>query len=140
MIQAAAFPFSYTFGAYRLHEISKWYTYGLNFNFLHNGWLASTMAYEALPAEYKQMLEDVRDAQYKAARAAFEEADAKWIPEYDARMERITITPEMVTEFQAIGGKPVWDKWVAETSAKGLPAQEALDLVLASAAKHADAK
>jgi len=140
VIQAAAFPFSYTFAAYRLHEISRWYTYGLNFNFLHNGWLANKASYDALPAEYKQMLEDVRTAQYEVAREAFKEADAKYIPEYDKRLERITISPEMLAEYQAIGGKPVWEKWIADTAAKGLPAQEAFDLVLASAAKHADAK
>lgn len=140
VIQAASLPFSYTFGAYRMHEICKWYTYGIGIGTTHNGWVTSVKAYESLPAEYKQMLEDVTAAQYDAARAAFEEADAKWIPEYDKRLERITISPEMLEELRTVGGKPVWEKWVADATAKGLPAQEALDLLLASAAKHADAK
>ena len=37
--------------------------------------------------------------------------------------------------FRAIGGKPVWDKWIAESAAKGVPAKELFDLVMASAKK-----
>ncbi len=32
-------------------------------------------------------------------------------------------------------GKPVGDKWVADTEAKGLPGKEALDLVLSLTTK-----
>ena len=41
----------------------------------------------------------------------------------------------MLKTFQEKAGKPVWDKWLAETKAKGLPAQEGLDLILATAKK-----
>jgi hypothetical protein len=44
-----------------------------------------------------------------------------------------------LARFRAIGGKPVWDKWVSENAAKGVPAQELLNLIL-DTAKKASAK
>jgi len=138
--QAASFPFSYSFGAYRLHEVSSWYTYGLQFGIIHNALLASDQAYEALPEEYKQLLEDAREGQYEASKAAYREADEKFIPIFDQTLQRVTITPEQQKEYQEIAGRPVWNRWIEETSAKGLPAQEAIDLIIASAEKHSQAR
>ncbi len=57
-------------------------------------------------------------------------------PMFDkAGLERITFTPEMIAAFQEKAGKPVWDKWVQENEAKGLPAKETLDFVLKTIAK-----
>ena len=36
-------------------------------------------------------------------------------------------------KFADLGAKPVWDAWVKENAAKGVPAQELLDLVLKEA-------
>ncbi len=38
-------------------------------------------------------------------------------------------------KFEQAGAQPVWKSWVAESSAKGVPAQELLDMVLAEAEK-----
>lgn len=134
--EAASFPFTYSFGAYRLHEVSKWYTYGFQFGFVHNAVTVSAPDYQRLPAEYKQILLDAKPAAYKAWRAAYAEADQKWLPIFDQLgLERITFTPEMSAEVQKIAGKPVWDKWVAEMEAKKLPGRETLDRVLAAAKK-----
>lgn len=128
---AASFPFSYAFAAYKLHQVSKWYTMGMRIGIVNNSWVFSKSAYDKLPAEYKKMLEDVREAQYAVGKAVYKAADEKNIPEFDkAGLERITFTPEMADAFQAKGGKPVWDAWVKENSARGLPAKEALDLIL----------
>jgi len=42
----------------------------------------------------------------------------------------VKITPEMRDKLIATAGKPVWDKWVADMEAKGLPGKEALGMVL----------
>jgi TRAP-type mannitol/chloroaromatic compound transport system substrate-binding protein len=133
--QAASFPFAYSFGTYRLHEVSKWYTFGMQPGIINNGWTVSKTAYDALPAEYKKMLEDARPGQYAAVIAAYKAEDEKWIPIYDKTLERLTFTPELLKQFVDKAGKPIWEKWVADNKAKGLPAQEALDLILATAKK-----
>lgn len=140
MFQAASFPFSYSFAAYKLHEVSKWYTVGMQFGVVNNSWVFAKSAYEKLPAEYKKLLEDARPGQYKAGKEVYRLADEKNLPLFDKMgLERINFTPEMLKPYQEKGGKPVWDKWVEENKAKGLPAQEALDLILKTA-KEAHAK
>src|SRR3546814_18916943 len=56
MIDAVAFPFAYTFGAYRTYEVSNWYTVGLNPGIVTTAIPVTPTAWEGLPAEYKKML------------------------------------------------------------------------------------
>ncbi len=135
--QAASFPFTYSFTAYKLHEVSKWYTHGMRLGIVHNSLNFNIKAWNALPAEYKKILEDARAEAYKLQREAYAAADEKSFPLFEKRkLEVITITPEMREKLISVAGKPVWDKWVAETEAKGLPGKEALDLVLSLIKKH----
>jgi TRAP-type C4-dicarboxylate transport system substrate-binding protein len=129
--QAASFPFSYAFAAYKLHEVSKWYTMGMQFGIVNNAWVFSQTAYAKLPSDYKKLLDEAKPEFYRLAKEAYRKADERNIPMFDkAGLERITISPEMLAAFEQKAGKPVWDKWVADNKAKGLPAQEALDVVL----------
>jgi TRAP-type C4-dicarboxylate transport system substrate-binding protein len=135
--QAASFPFTYSFTAYKLHEVSKWYTQGMQLGIVHNSLNFNIKAWNALPAEYKKILEDARPEAYKLQREAYAAADEKSFPLFEKRkLEVIKITPEMRDKLISIAGKPVWDKWVAETEAKGLPGKEALELVLSLIKKH----
>ncbi len=56
--QAASFPFAYSFTAYKLHEVSKWYTLGMQLGIVHNPVVLSQTAWKALPDEYKKILEE----------------------------------------------------------------------------------
>ena len=135
--QAASFPFTYSFTAYKLHEVSKWYTLGMQLGIVHNSVVLSQTAWKALPPEYKKILEDARPEAYRLQREAYEEADKKSFPMFEKRkLEVIKVTPEMRDKLIATAGKPVWEHWVAETEKKGLPGKEALEKVL-SLAKQA---
>jgi hypothetical protein len=46
------------------------------------------------------------------------------------KWEIIPISAEESAKWQAIAGKPIWDQWVKEVEAKGLPGKKALDLHL----------
>lgn len=139
-VQSVALPFAYAFSAYKLYEVSKWYTMGMQFGIVNNAWVFSKTALDKLPAEYKKLLEEARPGLYKVAKEAYRKADERDIPMFDkAGLERITIDPETLKTFEQKAGKPIWDKWVADNKAKGLPAQEALDLVL-KVAKEASSK
>lgn len=131
--QAASFPFSYSFAAYKLNEVSKWYTFGMHFGIVNNAWVFSQTAYAKLPAPYKKLLEEAKPEFYKVAKEVYRKADERNIPMFDKTLERITFTPETLAPFVEKAGKPVWEKWVATNKAKGLPAQEALDMVLKTA-------
>ena len=65
---------------------------------------------------------------------AYGEADDKYLAEFKKKnLEFITYSKEDLAEFQKVGGKPVWDEWVAEKSKQGVPAQELLNLILDTA-------
>jgi TRAP-type C4-dicarboxylate transport system substrate-binding protein len=129
--QAASFPFTYSFTAYKLHEVSKWYTLGMQLGIVHNSVVLSQSAWKALPDEYKKILEEARPETYRLQRAAYEEADKKSFPMFEKRkLEVVKVTPEMRDKLIAIAGRPVWDQWVADAEKKGLPGKEALEKVL----------
>ena len=130
--QAASFPFTYSFTAYKLHEVSKWYTLGMQLGIVHNSVVISQTAWKALPDEYKKILEDARPETYRLQREAYEEADKKSFPLFEKRkLEVIKVSPEMRDKLIATAGRPVWEQWAAETEKKGLPGKEALEKVLA---------
>ena len=129
--QAASFPFTYSFIAYKLHEVSKWYTLGMQLGVVHNSLVLSQTAWKALPEEYRKILEEARPEAYRLQRLAYEEADKKSFPLFEKRkLEVVKVTPEMREKLIATAGRPVWDQWVAEAEKKGLPGKAALDKVL----------
>jgi TRAP-type mannitol/chloroaromatic compound transport system substrate-binding protein len=135
VVQAWSFPYSYTFGAYRLHEISEWYTTNFQPGTNHCPTVINLRAYKKLPDEYKALLDEAIPLAYKALVAAYEAADKKWIPIYEARkgLTEIRFEQADLDAVEAKAGKPVWDEWVAERNAAGQPGQEVLDAVLAAA-------
>lgn len=136
VFEAASFPFSYGFGTYRLHEVSKWYTRGLQLGIVHNALTLNRTEYEKLPAEYRQLLDEVKAENYRVLKEAYAKEDEKWLPIFrQLGLQEVTITPEALAEIKEKAAKPVWEKWVADTEAKGLPGQEILDFVLAEAKK-----
>ena len=137
VFQAASFPFSYTFGSYKLHEVSKWYTFGLQLGTIHNAFILSATAFQKLPAEYRQLMVDAKAQYYVTLREAYESEDRKWIPIFEkVGLERITITPDMLAQFQEKAAKPVWDKWVTEMEQKGLPGRQTFDFVFDAGTKY----
>ncbi|MDP2916498.1 MAG: TRAP transporter substrate-binding protein [Dehalococcoidia bacterium] len=51
-------------------------------------------------------------------------------------MTSINLDPGEEQKWIDVGGKPIWDKWVAEMKAKGLPGQKVLDELLQIQAKY----
>jgi TRAP-type C4-dicarboxylate transport system substrate-binding protein len=132
VVQAASFPYSYTFGAYRLHEIGKWFTEGLQPGTLHCPFVLGQGAYDRLPAEYKKLMQDAVAINYKALGDAYDETDKKWIPIYKQTMEVITYTEEQHKAFEKVGAEPVWKDWVESNKGK-FDSQAVLDFVLKTA-------
>ncbi len=135
VVQAWSFPYSYTFGAYRLHEVATWYTTNFQPGTNHCPSVIGLRAYAKLPDEWKQLINDAIPVAYEALVKAYEEADKKWIPIYqaNANLKEIRFDPENLAKVQEVAGRPVWDEWVAEREAEGLPGREILDQVLAAA-------
>jgi TRAP-type mannitol/chloroaromatic compound transport system substrate-binding protein len=135
VVQAASFPFSYSFGSYRLHEISDWYTEGMQLGSVNCPIIINQQVYDELPAEYQTLLEEAIPIAYEAYDKAYAEADTKWVPIFKERLEVVKYSPEQLGEFRQRAAEPVWDEWVAANKDK-FDAQAALDFVLNTAAKY----
>jgi TRAP-type C4-dicarboxylate transport system substrate-binding protein len=136
VFRAVAFPFSYSFAAYKINEIGKWFTTNLAPGANNCPTVINTESYAALPAQYKKLLEDAREKAYVALKTAQKEADDKNIPAWKAKGLIEIVYPEAeLKAFTEKGARPVWDSWTKANEAKGVKAKELLDFVLAEAAK-----
>lgn len=134
-VDAIGFPYSYTFAAYKLDEVADWVTTNMKLGTVNCPTVFSKTKYDALPDQYKKLLEDLKEGAYKAIEAAYIEKDkkneAKW-GAANSKVKMIKIPEDQMAEFRKIAGKPVWDKWVADNKGK-IPSQELLDLVFKTA-------
>ncbi|NKC11393.1 MAG: C4-dicarboxylate ABC transporter substrate-binding protein [Gammaproteobacteria bacterium] len=134
-VDAIGFPYSYTFSAYKLEEVADWVTTNMKLGTVNCPTVFNTDAYAALPAQYKQLLEDLKPGAYAAMAADYQKKDeqneAKWSGA-DSRIKMIRIPDNEMAEFRKLAGRPVWDQWVKDNEGE-LPAQELLDLVLKAA-------
>jgi TRAP-type C4-dicarboxylate transport system substrate-binding protein len=134
-VDAIGFPFSYTFAAYKLDEISTWYTSNLSAGNVNCIMAMRNDAYDELPKQYKTILEEVKDGSYQAMIDAYAAKDkvnlAKW--RADPKITEVVFSEEDLAKFREAGGKPVWDKWVEENKDDVPNAQELIDLVLKTA-------
>ena len=134
-VDAIGFPFTYTFHAYKLDEIGTWYTSNLAAGNV-NCFMADRIdAYEKLPKEYQQIMEEVKGGAYNAMIESYAAKDkvnlANW--RKNPKMTEVRFSEEDLDKFRELGGKPVWDKWVADNKDEVPTAQELIDLVLKTA-------
>lgn len=132
-VEAASFPSTYAHAAYKIHEVGSWFTTNLSPGTQACPTLINRNAWAQLPAQYQKLFEEARPQVKQALVKAYGAADEKNLPLFKRRLTFVTYTPAELAKFHQLGAKPVWDAWVAEMSAKGIPARELLDLIFASA-------
>ena len=135
VVDGASFPLS-NFGPYRLHELSKWYTVGMPTASSHAAMIINQRAYNSLPAAYRKLLDEGRAAGYVAQKQAYKDDLEKWVAEYKkAGLTEIRISEADRQAMVDRAAKPIWDAWIAETTAKGVDARAVLDFIIAEAQK-----
>jgi len=91
-------------------------------------------AYNSLSDKNKKILTDAIDAGYAALDKAYSASIDKYTPQADKQgIKKITYSEADLNAFRKAAAQPVWDQWIKEANAVGLPAQELLDLVLKTA-------
>jgi TRAP-type C4-dicarboxylate transport system substrate-binding protein len=136
VFRAAAFPYTYAFAAYKIHEIARWFTTNLTPGANNCPTVANIEAYEALPPQYKKLVQDGKDIGYKALFKAQQVADEKNLAEWGKRgLVAIKYTDAELKKFTDNGAAPVWNSWVKEAESKGVPGKQLLDAVLAETEK-----
>jgi len=127
-LDAAAFPFTYAHVSFKISDEAEWYTSNLTPGTSECSWVLNKTAYEALPPGYQKLLMDSREMVMDVEQAAYAKADAKNLPEFEKKMEKIIYTNEELKRFKEVAGKPVWDAWIAANKDK-FDAQGVFDAV-----------
>ena len=113
-MDAASFPFTYSHVAYRIHEVSHWFTGNLSPGTADCPLAFSQTAYAALPVVYKQLLADVKEEVVLAQIQAYVDVDARNLPMLRARLREIRYSDDQLAAFRARAGKPVIEEWIAQ--------------------------
>ncbi len=134
-VDAVSFPTTYAHASYKSYEIGSWYTTNLAPGTVACPTLINRNAWAQLPPQYQKLMLDLRPRVRDALIAAYHQADEKNIPLFKRKLTFVTYTPAELAEFRKVGAQPVWDKWVAEMGAKGIPSKELLQLIVDTSAK-----
>jgi TRAP-type C4-dicarboxylate transport system substrate-binding protein len=127
-VDLAVFPWTDSFGVYRLHEVSKFATTGAAMRGTACFSVVSVDAWNRLPQDLKDMYPHVQAAAEKAYFDAYEAADRRWLPVFGERLEIVSFPPEE-REKLVTAARPIWEQWAAEKDREGLPGTEMLRFV-----------
>jgi TRAP-type C4-dicarboxylate transport system substrate-binding protein len=133
-IDSFGFPYSYAFGAYKLHEVSKYVTEGVAMAGFMCFQGISLTAWNKIPDKLKAMVPKLQQDANKAMIAAYEKADSKWIPIFKKRLE-VSEFPASERKKLAEGAAKIWTDWAKQQDAKGRPGTKILEFVKAEVAK-----
>ncbi|MDX1715567.1 MAG: TRAP transporter substrate-binding protein DctP [Anderseniella sp.] len=113
-MDAASFPFTYSHVAYKIPEVSDWYTSNMSPGTSDCPVLFSKSAYEALPEQYQKLLMDVRSEAADAQIQAYIDIDKKNLPMLEQKLKKVVYTDEQLAEFRKMASKPVIEEWIKE--------------------------
>lgn len=128
-VDVVFFPYSYAHAAYKIDEVSDWFTTNLAPGTSECPIVFNKTAYEALPQQYKDLLEELKPELRDVYKTAYEEADAEFVPRFTERLTPVEFTEEQIATFREKGGRPVWEAWV-EANKDDFDAQALLDRTL----------
>jgi TRAP-type C4-dicarboxylate transport system substrate-binding protein len=129
-IDVVGFPWTYAYGAYKIHEVSKYANVGLSLGTMNCPYVANKDAWEALPKEWKGLHQWWYEKAVSEWAAEYAKADAHWLPIFAERLEFITFPPEERAKLVA-KAEGVWNAWAEAREKEGLPGKEVLAYTLA---------
>ncbi|WP_206057360.1 C4-dicarboxylate TRAP transporter substrate-binding protein [Nitratireductor sp. XY-223] len=133
-VDAISFPYTYAFAAFKIDDVSDWYTSNLAIGTIDCPIVFNKDAWADLPEHYKQIVRDAKPAVLEAEIKAYQDHDEINIPQFEEKLQKIVYSDEDIQQLREAAGRPVWDEWVAENKDK-FDAQGILDLVFETANK-----
>ena len=111
-MDAASFPMTYSHVAYRIHEVSNWFTSNFAPGTADCVFAFAIPAYERLSPEYKQLLEDIRPKVDAAQIQAYIDVDEVNFPMLREDLIEVTYTAEQRAAVEEQVGKKVIADWI----------------------------
>ena len=131
-VDAISFPFSYAHAAYKIDEVSEWYTANLAPGTNDCPDVVSLASWNKLPPQYQKLMMASKAQAYKVLAATYKAQDKKNLPLFRKKMKEITYTAKELDSFRAVAGQPVYDDWIAKNQSK-FDAKSLLDFVMKTA-------
>ncbi|MEZ5741896.1 MAG: hypothetical protein R3E68_22300 [Burkholderiaceae bacterium] len=135
-MDAASFPYTYAHAAYKIHEVSDWFTTNMAPGTSDCPIVFRKTSFNKLPKQYQKLLTDLKPEITAKQIKAYVDIDAKNLPMFEKKLKAIRYSEAQLEEFREIGGKPVWAKFV-EQNKDSFDGQELIDLVFKTAAEAA---
>lgn len=133
-VQAVAFaPHAHL--AYKTVEVGSWWTSNLNPGTVQCPVVVNLDAYNALPDDLRKVLDETVDPALDHYLDVYAKVYDKWWPELEARkIKQVSFSDEELAAFRSKAA-PIWDVWLKDMAARGIPGQDLLDAVLAEIKK-----
>jgi len=135
-IDSFGFPYSYAFGAYKLYEVSKYVTEGLGMSGFMCFQGVGIDAWNKTPKAVQDAMPAAQEAAIASMITAYREADKKWIPIFNKKLEVVKVAPSERAKLAA-GADKIWAEWTKTQDAAGRPGSDILNFVKAEVAKAA---
>ncbi|MCM2560929.1 C4-dicarboxylate TRAP transporter substrate-binding protein [Lutimaribacter sp. EGI FJ00015] len=116
---------------------ADWWTANLNPGTVNCPIVVNIDAYEALSDEHRKVLDESVPESIDYYLENYAKLLQRWddvLAEKD--VEKVMISDEELAKFREVAGQPIHDKWIADMSAQGMPAQELYDLVFKTLEEH----
>jgi TRAP-type transport system periplasmic protein len=121
--------------AFRTIDIADWWTENLNPGTVNCPVVVNTDAYDALSPENKAALDGSTEEAVQYYVDNYKKLLARWDNVLEEKgVQKVTIAESELAEFRKVAADPIRDKWIADMTAQGLPAQELYDLVMTTLA------
>lgn len=129
-LDMATLPWAFSFGAFKINEVSKYCTTNFAPGSQSCAFIASKKAWNALPEEYKKLHMEWYKKAPKIWGDEYKKGDKRWIPIYKKKLEFIELPDEERAKLVA-KAKGIWDEWIKRMKKRGLPGKEVLDYFMA---------
>lgn len=132
LLDSVLWIWTYTFGSYKVYELSKYATLGVDLKVTPMYTLVSKTAWAALPDAWKKLATDWAATKAIPLHVKYlEQEDAKYLPLFAKQgLEIFNLPPEERAKLVE-KAKPSWEKWVKDMEAKGLPGRDVLNHAIA---------
>ena len=137
-IDLVGFPID-SFGAFRLHEVSKYANMGISMSGFACNNVVSLDAWNQLPGDLKAMLPQVREQAMQASFDAFDDGEMEWMPIFNEKLEIVRFPPQERAKMVVVA-KPLWGEWAALKDSQGLEGTEILRFTKEQVAKFSAAR
>ena len=119
--------------SFRTIDVADWWTTNLNPGTVNCPVVVNTDAYEALPEGHRAALDAAVPEAMKHYLAEYAKIYATWDLVLEERgVEKVTFSNEDLAIFRARAADPIRDQWIAEMTARDLPAQDLYDTMMAA--------